>query len=240
MQFEHCAPLDAPPPAANTRAMPAAALIRENRPQRRTRLRWRRSASGRRDYNYFRDYEPGTGRYNTPDPIGLMGGVSLYGYVGGNPMTQIDPEGLEGIGPWTFAPGPQRDAYYAAKRKKLCFDFDKFARFIEDNRFDLEATLATLGITFAAGTMPKTPAELRGLGVPRDQLNPYTGQPSRWAGRTGMRGLREFGRSVGGRALGVASLAGLIFEGFYDLSIEAQAGIHATYSSENCGCDNGR
>jgi len=43
-----------------------------------------------------------------------------------------------------------------------------------------------------------------------------------------------------GRALGVASLAGLTFVGFYDLSIEVQAGIHAAYLSENCGCENGR
>jgi RHS repeat-associated protein len=45
-------------------------------------------------YNYFRDYDPTTGRYPQPDPIGLMGGVSLYGYVGGDPMTRIDPLGL--------------------------------------------------------------------------------------------------------------------------------------------------
>ncbi len=46
------------------------------------------------NYNYFRDYDPSTGRYNEPDPIGLIGGVSLYGYVGGNPLKAIDPYGL--------------------------------------------------------------------------------------------------------------------------------------------------
>lgn len=51
------------------------------------------SASGLH-YNYFRDYEPGIGRYVESDPIGLRGGPSTYGYVLGNPMTSVDPLGL--------------------------------------------------------------------------------------------------------------------------------------------------
>jgi RHS repeat-associated protein len=48
-------------------------------------------------YNYFRDYEPGTGRYVESDPIGLAGGVSTFGYVGQRPLIRIDPKGLKGL-----------------------------------------------------------------------------------------------------------------------------------------------
>lgn len=44
-------------------------------------------------YNYRRYYDPRVGRYVTSDPIGLTGGVNLYGYSNGDPINSMDPTG---------------------------------------------------------------------------------------------------------------------------------------------------
>ena len=62
-------------------------------------------------YNYYRDYESGTGRYTEPDPVGLIGGALDYGYVANNPLADGDLFGL-----FFHFPGPSPDytpcAYY--------------------------------------------------------------------------------------------------------------------------------
>lgn len=84
---------------------------------RKSQRQYDGSASGRAVYNYFRTYDPSTGRYLESDPIGLLryspdplfseygasptqkdllrGLNHPYAYVDGNPLRYIDSLGLE-------------------------------------------------------------------------------------------------------------------------------------------------
>jgi RHS repeat-associated protein len=42
-----------------------------------------------------RAYDPAKGKWLNKDPIRESGGINLYGYVGANPISWIDPEGLD-------------------------------------------------------------------------------------------------------------------------------------------------
>jgi len=52
-----------------------------------------RDATGQM-YRRNRYYDPQTGQFTQPDPIGLAGGLNAYGFAAGDPVTYSDPYGL--------------------------------------------------------------------------------------------------------------------------------------------------
>ncbi len=78
-------------------------------------------------YNYFRYYDPSTGRYITSDPIGLAGGLNTYLYGNANPNRFIDLQGLNaglgvgtGIGAGTILFCTRNPSACAAGAVALC------------------------------------------------------------------------------------------------------------------------
>ncbi len=115
-------------------------------------------------YYRARYYTPELGRFVSEDPLQLAAGVNSYAYVSGNPVSLIDPLGLEGVGPWTFPPGPQRDAYMAAQNGAVGPDFIQLSGSVY--MFGGSITLSRSGNIFASGGIVKGyPNPVRGVGV---------------------------------------------------------------------------
>jgi RHS repeat-associated protein len=69
-------------------------------------------------YNYQRYYDPDTGQYLSPDPIGLRGGLRPQGYVH-NPVGWVDPWGLAGCPPEGNVPDSFGSAGISANASRL-------------------------------------------------------------------------------------------------------------------------
>jgi RHS repeat-associated protein len=99
-------------------------------------------------HNWHRYYDPRIGRYLTPDPIGVDGGINFFAYVGGNPTNKIDPKGMIGFG---------AGAYYGIGGE---FSYSETTCCENENKYlvKLFTSCGELGIGF----LGKKPVKLKG------------------------------------------------------------------------------
>ena len=64
-------------------------------------------------YNYFRDYDPQSGRYIETDPVGLAGGINTYTYVKNDPLRYTDSTGAAPDQWWRPCNASQQEACVA-------------------------------------------------------------------------------------------------------------------------------
>jgi RHS repeat-associated protein len=67
-------------------------------------------------YRRNRYYDAGTGRFTQEDPIGLAGGINLYGYANGDPIKYGDPYGLSADSVKFSSPALERKIRSAARQ----------------------------------------------------------------------------------------------------------------------------
>src|SRR4030095_4889536 len=77
---------------------------------------WKHRASGL-DLGTYRAYDALRGRWLNRDPVGEAGGVNLYEYGGGNPLSRIDPSGLKMYPDDFMGPLPP-DGYHKSQMTK--------------------------------------------------------------------------------------------------------------------------
>lgn len=83
-----------------------------------------RIAIRREVYNYFRTYDPSTGRYLESDPIGLSAGPNTYSYVGASPLSFIDALGLKRVRECFETFIRKNTRIYSRSRSTLLFAFN--------------------------------------------------------------------------------------------------------------------
>jgi RHS repeat-associated protein len=176
-------------------------------------------------FTHYRVYDPETGRWLSRDPIGENGGLNLYGYVGGNPVSSTDPLGLSPNGSSGGAgSGGSQGQQCDGDNCKQTF-LDCVAQCIR--AYDPLNDGSKIGLTAAGGTFPKSWVGLpRGLGG----ASPMTTVPSAAAHALGGGGAG----TLGGAARGLGRMASPMWIGYGVYLFGMEAYCATSCANNNC------
>ncbi|MEU3462240.1 RHS repeat-associated core domain-containing protein [Streptomyces sp. NPDC006733] len=123
-------------------------------------------------YNYQRYYDPRTGQYVTPDPLGLTAGPNDTAYVP-NPFTLTDPLGLHWQDP--------NNGNKFGRDPSLPPKTDEGPKYTRNNQYGTEYRQSTHDhmtehYTDEGRTQGRAPLDADGKRIPREDLNWYDGQ----------------------------------------------------------------
>jgi RHS repeat-associated protein len=99
----------------------------------------KRNATGT-EYKRNRTYDPKTGRFTQEDPIGLAGGLNLYGFANGDPVNYSDPFGL--CVPWCIVAA----AWAAYEIGGAAYDLYRAGKTLLDSRTSGSEKAITVGL----------------------------------------------------------------------------------------------
>ena len=141
-------------------------------------------------YRRNRYYDPEKGRFTQEDPIGLAGGVNLYGFADGDPVNFSDPFGLKSCPPMCYGLGSLENALrdVAEGAKEWAANVgESAAAFWGAHGADIVTVIAmTRGVGVRTGLGPK----------PLLGRNPIAGQGTNPRVNTDLPGGRATGKSI--------------------------------------------
>lgn len=98
-------------------------------------------------YNWHRHYDPSTGRYLQPDPIGMPDGPSRFAYAVNTPQRFVDPDGLRtvrvpryGLIPPVAIPGTPENDRFVKQTLAACEAIGDWLKGLVANNDDAELT----------------------------------------------------------------------------------------------------